>query len=571
MGAKVRQVRLGPADVLAERRRDGAVLLKSPHPLNSFPKAITHKLDYWASATPDRVFLAQRDGGGGWEKFTYAEVREGARRVAQALIDRELSVERPVAVLSGNDIEHALIELGCLYAGIPYVPVSPSYSLLSTDYSKLKHVLQLVTPGLVYASLEGAFAKAIEAAVPEGVEVVFRDTFHLLEEKKATAAVDQAHSRVTPDTIAKLLFTSGSTGNPKAVINTQRMWCANQEMARTMLAFVQDQPPVMVEWAPWHHTAGGNKDFGLALYNGGTIYIDEGKPLPGAIEETVRNLREIAPTFYFNVPKGYEALLPYLRKDAALRRNFFGRLQVLWFAGAGVSQYVFDEYKALAHATCGEQILFLTGLGSTETAPFTLGRTWDTEDAGNMGLPPPGAEVKLVPVGDKYEMRLKGPHIFPGYWRQPELTAQAFDEEGYYRLGDAFVFQDEKAPQKGLVFRGRIAEDFKLSTGTWVHVGPLRARFMEHFAPMVRDVVIAGEGRSELAALVFPSNQYDEDAFRERLKTFGSSGSSNRIERTLLLEEPPSLDAGEVTDKGTINQRAVLARRQALVRKLYET
>ena len=571
MGAKVRLVRLGPTDVVVERHQNGAVYLRSPHALGNYPRKISEKLDYWASAAPDRVFLAQREGGGAWEKFTYAEVREGARRVAQALIDRKLSAERPVVVLSGNDIEHALIELGCLYAGIPYVPVSPSYSLLSTDYSKLKHIVDLVTPGLVYANLEGAFSRAIEAAVPDGVEVLSRDDFHLLDQGKAGAAVDQAHARVTPDTIAKLLFTSGSTGNPKAVINTQRMWCANQEMARTMLAFVQDEPPVMVEWAPWHHTAGGNKDFGLALYNGGTLYIDEGKPLPGAIEETVRNLREIAPTFYFNVPKGYEALLPYLQKDAALRQNFFSRLKVLWFAGAGVSQYVFDQYKALAHATCGEQILFLTGLGSTETAPFTLGRMWDTEDASNMGLPPPGAEVKLVPVGDKYEMRLKGPHIFPGYWRQPELTAQAFDEEGYYRLGDAFVFQDEQAPQKGLIFRGRIAEDFKLSTGTWVHVGPLRARFLEHFAPLVRDVVIAGEGRSELAALVFPGNQYDEKAFREKLATFDSSGSSNRIARTLVLDEPPSLDAGEVTDKGTINQRAVLARRQALVRKLYES
>jgi len=571
MAIKVRQVRLGPTDVVVERRGDGVVHLRSPHALGGYPRKISEKLDHWASIAPDRVFIAQREDGGAWEKFTYAEVRERARRVAQALVDRELSAERPVVVLSGNDLEHALIELGCLYAGIPYVPVSPSYSLLSTDFSKLKHVMQLVTPGLVYASLEGAFARAVEAAVPEGVEVLCRDSFHRLEERKASAAVDAAHARVTPDTIAKLLFTSGSTGDPKAVINTQRMWCANQEMARTMLAFVQDEPPVMVEWAPWHHTAGGNKDFGLALYNGGTLYIDEGKPLPGAIEETVRNLREIAPTFYFNVPKGYEALLPYLQKDAGLRQNFFSRLKVLWFAGAGVSQYVFDQYKALALATCGEQILFLTGLGSTETAPFTLGRMWDTQDASNMGLPPPGAEVKLVPVGDKYEMRLKGPHIFPGYWRQPELTAQAFDEEGYYRLGDAFVFQDENAPQKGLIFRGRVAEDFKLSTGTWVHVGPLRARFLEHFAPMVRDVVIAGEGRSELAALVFPAQDFSKQRFDDLLKSFESTGSSNRIARALILEEPPSLDAGEVTDKGTINQRAVLARRQALVRKLYET
>jgi feruloyl-CoA synthase len=571
MNRKIRAVKLGPTDVTVERRSGGVIHLKSAHALSAYPQKITERLEHWASVAPDRVFLAQREGGGAWERFTYAEVREGARRVAQALIERKLSVERPVVVLSGNDIEHALIELGCLYAGIPYVPVSPSYSLLSTDYSKLKYIIELVTPGLVYASLEGAYAKAIEAAVPDEVEVIFRDSFHVLEQNKASAAVDQAHSRVTSDTIAKLLFTSGSTGMPKAVINTQRMWCSNQEMIRTMLAYFQDEPPLIVDWAPWHHTAAGNHDFGLVLYNGGTYYIDEGKPMPGAIETTVRNLREISPTWYFTVPKGYEALLPFLRKDAALRATFFKSLKVLWFAGAGLSQPVFDEMKHLAYETCGEQILFLTGLGSTETAPYALGRMWDTQDASNMGLPPPGVEVKLVPVQGKYEARLKGPNITPGYWRQPELTARAFDEDGYYRLGDAFVFADDESPQRGLVYRGRLAEDFKLSTGTWVHVGPLRARFIEHFAPMVRDVVIAGEGRSELAALVFPSNQFEESAFREKLKTLEASGSSNRIERTLVLDEPPSLDAGEMTDKGTINQRAVLARRQALVRKLYET
>jgi feruloyl-CoA synthase len=342
-------------------------------------------------------------------------------------------------------------------------------------------------------------------------------------------------------------------------------------MARDVLAFVQDEPPVLLDWAPWHHTAGGNKDFGLVVYNGGSLYIDEGKPLPGAIEATVRNLREIAPTFYFNVPKGFEALLPYLRNDLQLRSNFFSRLKVLWFAGAGVAQHVFDEYKDMAFRTCGEEILFLTGLGSTETAPFAIGRTWDTTDAANMGLPVPGTEVKLVPVQGKFEMRLKGPNIFPGYWRQPELSAQAFDEEGYYRLGDTFEFADPAALDKGLVYRGRLSEDFKLSTGTWVHVGPLRARFLDHFAPMVRDVVIAGEGRSELAALVFPAQDFSKEKFDELLRTFDSTGSSSRIARTLVLEEPPSLDAGEMTDKGTINQRAVLARRQALVRKLYET
>jgi feruloyl-CoA synthase len=348
------------------------------------------------------------------------------------------------------------------------------------------------------------------------------------------------------------------------------MWCSNQEMIRTMLAYFQDEPPVIVDWAPWHHTAAGNHDFGLVLYNGGSYYIDEGKPMPGAIETTVRNLREIAPTWYFTVPKGYEALLPFFRKDEALRKKFFSRLKVLWFAGAGLSQHVFDEMKQLALDTCGERILFLTGLGSTETAPYALGRMWDSADASNMGLPPPGVELKLIPFEDKYEARLKGPNITPGYWRQPELTAAAFDEEGYYRLGDSFVFADEGKPELGLVFRGRIAEDFKLSTGTWVQVGALRASFIEHFAPMVRDVVIAGEGRSELAALVFPATGFSQEKFDLLAKTLEHTGSSSRIARFAVLYEPPSLDAGEITDKGTINQKAVLQRRAGLVEKLYK-
>jgi len=347
------------------------------------------------------------------------------------------------------------------------------------------------------------------------------------------------------------------------------MWCANQAMIASMFAFFRDEPPVLVDWAPWHHTAAGNHDFGLVLYNGGSYYIDEGRPLPGAIETTLQNLREIAPTWYFNVPKGYEALLPYLRSDAELRKNFFSRLKVLWFAGAAIAQHVFDEMKALAFRARGESIPFLTGLGSTETAPYAMGRMWETDDASNMGLPPPGEEMKLVPVAGKLEARLKGPNITPGYWRQPGLTAAAFDEEGYYRLGDAFVFADPQDPGKGLLFRGRIAEDFKLASGTWVHVGPLRARFIEHFAPLARDVVFAGEGRSELAALIFPAGEASREHYLSKLKTLESTGSSNRVARAIVLEEPPSLDAGEMTDKGSINQRAVLERRKDLVEELY--
>jgi feruloyl-CoA synthase len=560
MTRKMRSIRVGDPAVSVERDRDGAVRLRSREPLGAYAATLTERLDHWASVAPERALFAQRSGSA-WKRLTYAEARLRAKRIAAGLLARGLSAERPLAVLSGNDMEHALLLLGAMYAGVPYAPVSPAYSLVSSDFAQLKHVMELITPGLVYASDEGAFGKAVNAAVPRNAEVLF-NRIEALEREQGGAV------QATGNTIAKFLFTSGSTGKPKAVINTQRMWCSNQQMVRQVLPWVQEEPPLMVDWAPWHHTAGGNKDLGMILYNGGTLYIDEGKPLPGAIEATVRNLREVAPNWYFTVPKGYEMLLPYLKSDPSLARNFFSRVKALWFAGAGVSQPVFDEYKELAYRTCGEDILFLTGLGSTETAPFTLARTWDTHDASNMGLPPPGVDLKLVPMEGKYEARIKGPHITPGYWRQPQLTREAFDEEGYYRLGDAFAFADGD-PAKGLLFRGRISEDFKLSSGTWVHVGPLRAKFLNHFSPLARDVVIAGAGRSELAALVFPATHAPREAFQARLKTLESTGSSNRIARMMLLEEPPSLDAGEMTDKGSINQRAVLSRRSKLVEELY--
>ena len=563
--------RLGPTDVVAERRPDGVMHLRSPHPLGEFPRNITERLEHWAQRAPARVLFAERGHGGEWRSIAYAEARNRARAIAGQLLMKGLSAERPLMVLSGNDIEHALLQLGALYAGVTYAPVSPAYSLLSSDFAQLRCIARLMTPGLVYASDEKLFGRAVGAVFGGNVEVLWRRDFQRLEAGKESAAVEQAHAQVGPDTIAKVLFTSGSTGAPKAVINTQRMWCSNQAMIATMFAFFREEPPVIVDWAPWHHTAAGNHDFGLVVYNGGSYYIDEGKPMPGAIEATVKNLREIAPTWYFNVPKGYEALLPYLRSDSRLRENFFSRLRLLWFAGAGIAQPVFDEIKALARETRGESVPFLTGLGSTETAPYTMGRMWETDDATNMGLPPPGVEVKLVPLQDKYEMRVKGPHITPGYWRQPELTAAAFDEEGYYRLGDTFVFAHPDRPQDGLLFRGRLSEDFKLSTGTWVHVGPLRARFIVHFAPLVRDVVIAGHGCDDIGALIFPALESPRRDFQSRLESFArlSTGSSNRIARAIVLEDPPSLDAGEMTDKGTINQRAVLSRRAPEVEELY--
>jgi feruloyl-CoA synthase len=586
---RVRPVRLCEPEVVVDRKPDGTLYLKSQRTLPPYPDRLTDRLVHWASVAPERVFMAERSPGGAWRTITYAQTLERVRRIGAALLARSLSAERPIVILSGNDLEHALLGLAANYVGIPYAPISPAYSLISSDFGKLRHIFDLLTPGLVFAA-GTQYARAIEAVVPREVPVILGADFAGLD--AAPDAADAAHARVTPDTIAKFLFTSGSTGMPKGVINTQRMWCANQAMIASALQFFVDEPPVIVDWAPWHHTAGGNHDVGLVLHNGGTMYLDGGKPLPGAIEETVRNLREVAPTWYFTVPKGYEALLPFFRDDAGLRENFFSRLKVLWFAGAGLAQHVFDEWKEMAHRTCGEDILFLTGLGSTETAPYAFGRMWDTANATNIGLPPPGLDVKLVPLDSKYEARLKGPNITPGYWREPNLTADAYDEEGFYKLGDALKFDDPAAPEKGLLFEGRIAEDFKLATGTWVGVGPLRVATIASFAPYAKDVVIAGADRDFLAALIFPDLEAcrglspdlkdaspadivaHSDVRGEFRRLLGkmvkaATGSSNRIVRVMLLDTPPSLDVGEATDKGSINQRMVLRHRSTLVDELY--
>jgi feruloyl-CoA synthase len=597
--APLRQVALGPQDVVVERRADGCIMLRSPQPLGPYPDKLTERLVHWAKVAPDRVLFAQRDASGGWRKVTYAQALEHARGIGEALLARHLSPERPIAILSGNDIEHALLGLGAIYAGIPYAPISPAYSLVSTDFGRLRSIFELITPGLVFAADGESFARALTAVVPDDVEIIVTEnppvnrTATLFGDLKTspTAAVGAAHDAVGPDTIAKFLFTSGSTGTPKCVINTQRMWCANQVMLRQALAFMQSEPPVVVDWAPWHHTAGGNHDVGLVIYNGGTFYIDDGKPLPGAIDETVKNLSEIATTWYFTVPKGFEALLPFLRNDEKLRKTFFSRVKMLWFAGAALAQHVFDDIQDLAAQACGERILFSTGFGSTETAPFALARTWPAENAANMGLPGAGMDLKLVPNEGKLEARVRGPNITPGYWRQPHYTAQAYDEEGFYKLGDAFKFADPDDPKQGLLFDGRIAEDFKLATGTWVHVGPLRAKFIDHCAPYVRDVVIAGADRDDIAVLVFPNidacralcgdAKADAAAILSDAKlrahftalltgmARSSTGSSTKICRALLMAEPPSLDRAEMTDKGSINQRAVLTQRQALVEALY--
>ena len=601
--APLRPVRLGAPEVMVERRPDGAILMRSPRQLAPYPKKQTERLAYWAQAKPERVFLVQRDAAGAWRTVTYAAAFAGVRSIAAALLERDVSPDRPIAILSGNDIEHALLGLAAMHIGVPYSPISVPYSLVSQDFKKLKAIIEILTPGLVFAADGKAFARAIAAAVPGDVEVAVTANpasdrpmtpFAKLIGTEPTPAVEAAHAKVGPETIAKILFTSGSTGQPKGVINTQLMLCANQSMMRGGLTFLGDgEPPVLVDWLPWNHTYGSNHNFGLVLDCGGSLYIDEGKPMPGAIAATVRNLRDVAPTIYFNVPKGFEMLLPHLSEDRVLRETFFSRLKVMFYAGAGLSQHVHDALQELAVKTVGERILILTSLGSTETAPAALACSWESERVGNIGLPLPGQEVKLVPQDGKLEIRLRGPNITPGYWRAPTITANAFDDEGFYKLGDALKFADPADPAKGLLFDGRIAEDFKLATGTWVSVGPLRTAMIAQCAPLVRDVVLAGPDRDDIAALIIPdidacrklapdlapnaapaavlADTRVRRAFAGYLEALSdpSRGTSARVRRAILLADPPSLDVGEVTDKGSINQRAVLAHRAALVDELY--
>jgi len=601
--AALRQVRFGPVAVETVRARDGTVYLRSPHALGDYPRALTARLAHWAHATPDRICLAARDRNDGWRELAYAEVFARVRSLGQALLDRGLSAERPLVILSENGLEHALLALAAMHVGVPYAPISPAYSLVSSDFARLRHILGVLQPGLVFAADGLRYERAICATVSVETELVVASrpppgrsatAFADLQGVSAGVEVDRAHDRVGPDTVAKILFTSGSTGRPKGVINTQRMLCSNQQMILQGLAFLADTPPVLIDWSPWHHTAGGNHQFGITIYNGGSFYIDEGKPVPGGVETTVRNLREIAPTFYFNVPKGYEELVPYLRREPGLRQKFFSRVSALLYAGAAMSQHVWTALDEIAVEACGERIALITGLGSTETAPAAIFGNWDTGGrVGVIGLPLPGLEVKLAPVADKLEVRLKGPSVTPGYWRDEAQTRAAFDDEGYYRMGDAAKFVEAGSPRKGLLFDGRIAEDFKLSTGTWVSVGELRAKLILEGAPYIQDVVIAGPGRDEIAALIFPNiaacrglcrelaaaapiaEVLAHPAVRARMQQVldgaaaRSTGSSNRVARALLLETPASLDRHEITDKGSINQRAVLENRADLVEDLY--
>jgi len=502
--------------------RDGAPgthYLQADQPLLRYPDRMTDRLRHWADAAPAKTFMARRvrqaDGTlGDWKHLSYGETWRTARRIAQAILDRGLSVERPVVILSENSLEHALLSLGCMIAGVPFVQTSPAYSLVSTDYDKLRHVLRTVTPGMLFASDAKRYGKALQAVASPEMEIVLVEgvleglastSFDSLCATPETPAVDAAMAATGPDTITKFLFTSGSTKLPKAVINTQRMWSANQQQMVQSMPVLAQQPLVLLDWLPWNHTFGGNHNVGMVLYHGGTLYIDDGKPTPALMHETLRNLREIAPTVYFNVPTGFEAIANAMKTDAQLRKTLLSRVQMFFYAGAALAQPVWDSLFESAEQEIGERIVMTSGLGMTESGPFGLYVTSPEVRAGDLGVPTPGMQVKLVDLQGKTEIRYRGPNITPGYWRAPEETAEAFDEEGYFKSGDAVRWIDETDIHLGLKFDGRIAEDFKLATGTFVSVGPLRARIIAAGAPYIQDVVITGLNLKEVGAMVFPT------------------------------------------------------------------
>lgn len=592
------------ASVHVTRRADGTILLGSPQSLGEYPRCLSEHLIHWARTAPDRPFLRERATDRTWRGVTYGQALQEVQRIARWLITRNVSSENPVAILSDNSVGHALLTLAAMHVGVPAMPISPAYSLQSRDFAKLKAIFAQASPCVIYVDEYARYAPALDAVshLHEAILVVGSDSAASpdsalrLDRLPCTGSdsdVAQALSAVTGDTIAKLLFTSGSTDEPKGVINTQRMLCSNQQAKAQLWPFLETSPPVLVDWLPWNHTFGGNHNFNLILRHGGTLYIDGGRPVPTLFPHTVRNLREIAPTIYFNVPRGYELLVEALRADEALRRMFFSRLQLIFYAAASLPDHLWEALIELSRMTVGEPIALTSAWGSTETAPLATDCHFQAEQPGVIGLPVPGCELKLLPDGNRYEVRVRGSLVTPGYWRRPDLTARHFDEEGFYRIGDAVRFLDEDVLERGLMFAGRVAEDFKLTTGTWVHVGHLRMRAIAALTPVAQDVVVAGHDRAEVCFLILPNmtacrglcRDLDADASVDRvlahpsLRAHVANGlrelhrqapaSSSHGARALLLAEPPSIDAGEITDKGYINQRAMLARRKEGVDALY--
>ena len=593
-----RPIDFAPVDIACDTMPGGAYRLRSRTPLAPHDQSLGRMFRAAVEARPDRVFLAERSGRR-WRTLTYATCRLIVDAIAAGLIERGLSARRPIMVLSGNSIDHALLTLAAYTAGVPIAPISVAYSLQSHDHAKLKHIMALLQSGLIYVADTAPFAGALGALDLTRVEIVASHNGAELEgvtplaslvTSRPGVAVERAVASCDADTIAKFLFTSGSTGQPKGVINTHGMLTANQQQIAQIWPFLAEEPPVLVDWLPWNHTFGGNHNFNLVLRHAGSFYIDGGRPMPAQIGETVRNLAEISPTVYFNVPAGYAALLPHLERDEAIAKSFFAKLRCIFYAGAALPQDLWTRLEAAAVRTAGERIPLTSSWGATETAPLATASHFLADRSGMIGVPAPGVEVKLVPRDGKLEIRVRGPNVTPGYWKRPDLTAAAFDEEGFYQPGDAVRFADQNDVAKGVVFDGRLSEDFKLATGTLVHVGGLRGGVLAAASPALQDAVVTGENLPFVGLLAWlnPAGcqrllgrdaslaelaqcQEVRDHVRAALARWNAehAGSSERICRVLLLPDPPSIDANEITDKGYINQRAAIAFRHREIALLY--
>ncbi|MDH3611716.1 MAG: feruloyl-CoA synthase [Gammaproteobacteria bacterium] len=590
-----------PAEVDIEHIPDGGLILRSPMELEPYAANLCSYLVGWAEQAADRTFIAERAATGEWRHLSYDDALNSVRALAQGLMDHDVSVDRPLMILSENSIDNGLLQLAAMFVGLPVAPVSPAYSLMSYDFGKLKHVFDLLRPKVVFASDGELFRKALSGLnlqdvtvvvtghVPDGIDAI--PIGELLATEPAPA-VDEAFSHVGPDTVAKILFTSGSTGMPKGVINSHRMMCSNQQAMAQVWPFITRRPPVLVDWLPWNHTFGGNHNFNMILRNGGTLYIDSGKPAPGLFEATIENLREIAPTVYFNVPRGFQMLAPFLEKDAGLRDQFFSNLDTIFYAAAALPQDLWERIENLSIAAIGKKVAMTSAWGLTESAPLATSIHFPATGAGVIGLPVPGTELKMLPSEGKMELRLRGPNMTPGYFRRDDLTAAAYDEDGFYRTGDAGKFVDPDDPAKGILFDGRVAEDFKLLTGSWVNTGMVRVAAISACAEVIQDAVVTGHDRDEIGLLIIPNvagmakiaglsteaplpellgNATARQTLCDSLAAHNSQNpaTSTRIARLLFLDEPLSIDAGEITDKGYVNQRAVLERRHALVEQLY--
>ena len=591
-------------DIKKQPRADGSIVLKSAIPLEPYPYRLTERLKHWATIHPQRVFIGRKNETGKWEELCYGETFSKVKSISSALLHKNISANHPIVILSENSIEHALIMLAAMHIGIPSSSIAPAYSLRSLDFDKLKYIFQLLTPGLIFVQDGKKYEKALNAVANE-IEIVtvnnplsnftstdFNDLVNFSFGKKEDKEVGNAYESIQPDTVAKILFTSGSTGLPKGVINTHGNISANWQQITQTFPFMKEDGLEFIDWLPWNHTFGGNHNLGLAIFNGGSFYIDDGNPTPQGILTTVSNLKERRPTIYFNVPKGFEELISFFKKDETLRKHFFEDLKMIFYAGAGMPQHVWDEWEDLSIDTIGEKIRIGTALGSTETSPSTLFASEPGGFAGLLGVPVPGLELKLVEVEGKMEARYRGKNVFPGYWRQMELTQKAFDEEGFYCSGDALKFFDENAVNKGMVFDGRISEDFKLNTGTWVRVGNLRSQMIKAGEGLIQDVVIIGHDRDYIAAIVFVNLEnairisglgkesklgelVSHKLVREKLQQVleylasKSTGTATLIKRAALADFSLSIEKGEITDKGTINQRMIIQQYAEWISKIY--